>query len=342
MIRRLIPFPLLTLALLAMWILLTGFSPGHVLFGAAIAVMVSRTMLSLRPERPTLRIGRAAARLAFIVLIDIVRSNIAVAKIILLRPSERRSHFIEFPTALRSPDALATLAVIITATPGVTGAAVLDDAQIADLLRPWLGVDAGTLDIPLPTMIAVTRHPEAPIDLAELQRRLEAVAPGARVEDHGEWIDDALSFLRSLQFLAAALSALALGVAAMTVVFVTRTGLAIHRSVIEIVHVIGAPDAYIAQQFQAQSLRLGIVGGVIGVGLAAMTILGLDRVMGAGAVAGIMGSGSGAATADASMALDFRLLPWQWAVLALLPLAVALIAMITARLTVMRTLGRLL
>lgn len=118
MIGRLIPFPLLTLALLAMWILLTGFSPGHMLFGAAIAVMVSRTMLSLRPERPTLRIGRAAAKLAFIVLTDIVRSNIAVAKIILLRPPERRSGFIELPTVLRSPDALAMLAIIITATPG--------------------------------------------------------------------------------------------------------------------------------------------------------------------------------------------------------------------------------
>src|SRR3546814_13349216 len=117
MIRRLIPFQLLTLALLAMWILLTGFSPGHVLFGAAIAVMVSRTMLSLRPERPTLRIGRAAAKLAFIVLIDIVRSNVAVAKIILLRPPERRSHFIEFPTALRSPAAPPPLPVTPPAPP---------------------------------------------------------------------------------------------------------------------------------------------------------------------------------------------------------------------------------
>lgn len=219
---------------------------------------------------------------------------------------------------------------IITATPGITGAAVLDDAQIADLLRPWLGVDAGTLDIPLPTMIAVTRHPEAPVDLAELQRRLAAVAAGAQVEDHAEWINDALGFLRSLQILAAALSALALGVAAMTVVFVTRTGLAIHRSVIAIVHVIGAPDAYIAQQFQAQSLRLGILGGVIGVGLAALTILGLDRLM------------TGGAAGQSGIGLDFRLLPWQWVLLALLPLAVALIAMITARLTVLRTLGRLL
>ncbi len=118
MIRRAIPFPLLTLALLAMWILLTGFSPGHILFGALIAVMVSRTMLSLRPERPTLRLGRAAVRLALIVFIDIIRSNIAVAKIILLRPPERNSGFIELSTALRSPDALAMLSIIITATPG--------------------------------------------------------------------------------------------------------------------------------------------------------------------------------------------------------------------------------
>ena len=118
MIRRALPFPLLTLALLAMWILLTGFSPGHMLFGAAIAVMVSRTMLSLRPERPTLRLGRAAVRLASIVFIDIIRSNIAVAKIILLRPPERNSGFIELSTALRSPDALAMLSIIITATPG--------------------------------------------------------------------------------------------------------------------------------------------------------------------------------------------------------------------------------
>lgn len=118
MIRRAIPFPLLTLALLAMWILLTGFSPGHILFGALIAVMVSRTMLSLRPERPTLRLGRAAVRLALIVFIDIIRSNIAVARIILLRPPERNSGFIELSTALRSPDALAMLSIIITATPG--------------------------------------------------------------------------------------------------------------------------------------------------------------------------------------------------------------------------------
>lgn len=115
---RLVPFPLLSLALLAMWVLLTGFSPGHVLLGAVIALVVSRTMLSIKPEPPRIRIGWAVVRLAGIVAGDIVRSNIAVARIVLFRRPERHSDFIELPTDLRSPYALALLAIIITATPG--------------------------------------------------------------------------------------------------------------------------------------------------------------------------------------------------------------------------------
>jgi len=118
MMRRLVPFPLLALFLFVMWVLLTGFSPGHVLLGAAVALGVSRVMLTLKPEAPRIRFGMAMPRLAGIVLADIVRSNIAVARIVLLRRTARHSGFIELPTDLRSPYALAALAVIITATPG--------------------------------------------------------------------------------------------------------------------------------------------------------------------------------------------------------------------------------
>ncbi|MGB7411149.1 MAG: Na+/H+ antiporter subunit E [Sphingopyxis granuli] len=116
--RRLVPYPLLALALFAMWTLLTGFSPGHILLGALVALIVSRSMLSLKPEPPRVRVGWAMLRLAGIVLVDIVRSNIAVGKIILFNPPHRHSDFIELPTELRSPYALAVLALIITATPG--------------------------------------------------------------------------------------------------------------------------------------------------------------------------------------------------------------------------------
>lgn len=118
MMRRLVPFPLLALFLFGMWVLLTGFSPGHILLGTVVALLVSRVMLTLRPQRPRIRFSMAMIRLATIVVADIVRSNIAVAKIVLFRPATQRSGFIQFPTELRNPYALAALSVIITATPG--------------------------------------------------------------------------------------------------------------------------------------------------------------------------------------------------------------------------------
>jgi multicomponent K+:H+ antiporter subunit E len=115
---RLLPYPLLSLALLIMWLLLTGFSAGHFLLGAGIALIVSRTMLALTPEKPHIRFGPAMVKLAAIVLADIVRSNIAVGRIVLFRPPRRRSGFIDLPIEMRSPYGLAVLAIIITATPG--------------------------------------------------------------------------------------------------------------------------------------------------------------------------------------------------------------------------------
>lgn len=116
--RRLLPFPLLTAALFIMWMLLSGFSPGHILLGAGIALLVARVMLSLAPEPPRIRFGRAFWKLAGIVVADIVRSNIAVVRVVLFNPAARKSGFIQLPTDLHNRYALAALAIIITATPG--------------------------------------------------------------------------------------------------------------------------------------------------------------------------------------------------------------------------------
>jgi multicomponent K+:H+ antiporter subunit E len=115
---RLLPFPLLSAALFGMWVLLTGFSPGHVLLAALVALTVPRVMLVLDVEKPRVRIGWSMVKLAGFVLADIIRSNVAVGRIILFTPAARRSGFIQLPIALESRYALAVLAVIITATPG--------------------------------------------------------------------------------------------------------------------------------------------------------------------------------------------------------------------------------
>ncbi|MDE8654242.1 Na+/H+ antiporter subunit E [Novosphingobium album (ex Liu et al. 2023)] len=115
---RLFPFPLMSAVLFAMWVLLTGFSPGHVVLAGLVALIVPRVMLVLDVEKPRIRIGWSMLKLVGLVLADIVRSNIAVARIVLFRPANRRSGFIRLPVELESRYALAVLAVIITATPG--------------------------------------------------------------------------------------------------------------------------------------------------------------------------------------------------------------------------------
>jgi multicomponent K+:H+ antiporter subunit E len=116
--KRLIPYPLLASALFVLWILLTGFSVGHILLGGVIAIAVSRTMLLLRPEQPNIKLTSAIPKLFGLVLADIVRSNIKTARIILFGKADRKAGFLDMPIRIRSPYALATLSIMCTATPG--------------------------------------------------------------------------------------------------------------------------------------------------------------------------------------------------------------------------------
>lgn len=116
---RLLPYPLLAASLLAMWLLLNGLSVGHILLGGAIAIAASNVMVALQPAKPRLRRWYLLPRLVLIVVADIWRSNVAVARLI-LRPNQkgRRSGFVVVPLELRHPIGLAVLACIVTSTPG--------------------------------------------------------------------------------------------------------------------------------------------------------------------------------------------------------------------------------
>lgn len=117
---RWIPHPLLTLALIVMWLLLTRFSLGHLILGTGIALVAGWALSSLHPAGPRLRRWDKIAQLLGIVFVDIVRSNMAVAWLILTRDRRgtRHSEFLEIPLTLRSHAGLALLSMIVTATPG--------------------------------------------------------------------------------------------------------------------------------------------------------------------------------------------------------------------------------
>lgn len=117
--KRFLPYPLLTLGLFGMWLLLTqSFSVAQILLGAIVALIASHGMRRLRAERPKVRAYRPLLRLAPIVIADILRSNLAVAKIVLFPRKDRVSAFVRLPIALESPHGLTVLALVLTATPG--------------------------------------------------------------------------------------------------------------------------------------------------------------------------------------------------------------------------------
>ena len=117
---RLLPFPIASAGLLILWLLLNQtLSLGHILLGGAVALVGGWVLSALEPPKARLRRLGAIFRLAALVLADIVRSNVAVGRIILgIKRRRWTSGFVEIPLELRDPYGLATLGCIITSTPG--------------------------------------------------------------------------------------------------------------------------------------------------------------------------------------------------------------------------------
>lgn len=229
-------------------------------------------------------------------------------------------------SAADDPRVQETLRILRT-TPGVARADLVPEAEIAVMLEPWLGSGVAAGDLPLPYLIDVEADADTGVDVADLRRRLTEADPAILVDDHRVWLEKLVRLASGIEILASAVLLL-IGLATVgTVVYTTLTSLAVHREAIEVLHLIGAQDSYVARQFAWRALNLGLRGGIIGLALAAPILL-LIGYLGAALDAGILPQAS----------LDKA----DWIILVVIPLATAAITMITARLTVLRTLARML
>lgn len=215
---------------------------------------------------------------------------------------------------------------VMQRTVGVASAEQLDAGEVAALLQPWLGVDNVPADLPLPVLIDVRVVPGATVDWDDAIARLAQVVPEAELDTGMVWVERLVDFARLGQFLALLVLCFVTGIAVLTVVFATRAGLAIHRDTVDLMHLLGANDSYLAREFQWQALWLGLRGGVFGV-LPAIVVLVL--------------AGHAAGRLEAPLLPAFNLGLVEWGSFAVLPVISALLAMITARVTVLRELGRM-
>jgi multicomponent K+:H+ antiporter subunit E len=124
MIARIVPHPVLTLVLAVIWLLLVNaVSPGNVLLGLVLGVLIPLVTGPYWPDRPKLRRPVKIAAYVLIVMWDVVKANIIVAGLILFRRNaDLQSRFITVPIDLRTPEAIAVLAGTITMTPGTVTA----------------------------------------------------------------------------------------------------------------------------------------------------------------------------------------------------------------------------
>ncbi|MGE5503426.1 MAG: cell division protein FtsX [Actinomycetota bacterium] len=215
---------------------------------------------------------------------------------------------------------------VMKKTPGVKSAKALDKRQTLALIEPWLGGTEVVKDMPLPRLIDVSVDPEARIDLGEVADRLARAVPGASIDDHRVWLSRLINLSRTIEWLALAVVMLIGVVTSFTVVYATRTGMAVHRGVIEVLHLIGAHDDYIARQFADRAFALGFNGGLIGLGLATPVLSAI---------------GWAARRLEGGFLPQLSLPVSGYIVIGMLPAAAAVLAMLTARLTVHGTLSRL-
>ena len=204
------------------------------------------------------------------------------------------------------------------------------DAELEALVEPWLGEEAGTADeaIPIPALIDVRlRGPVTAQRLAGLRAALTASVPAAKVDAQSDWLGPVFHAIHSLQWLAIGLVLLLAATSAAAVWLAARSALGSNRDTIEIVHLLGGTDSQIARIFQRSIAGDALVGGIVGLllGLVAVFVLGSQfAALGSGMVAG-----------GALRIVD-------WAAIGAVPVCGVLIAMFTARLTVLGALRRML
>jgi cell division transport system permease protein len=209
--------------------------------------------------------------------------------------------------------------------PEVEDARRLPASEMKALLEPWLGAGALEGDLPIPAMIDARLIPGARADL--LRAAVTAVAPSARIDDNGQWLAPLGRLIAALKWLALGLVALMIGATAATVVLAARAALDTHRATIEVLHLMGATDVQVARLFQRRIALDALFGGVVGFGAAALALLVIGRRIGA------LGS-------DLLGSVYFT--GTSWLALAALPMLGVGLAMLVARATILRALGRML
>ena len=213
---------------------------------------------------------------------------------------------------------------VLTRHPAVAHAIAVPRADVLALLKPWLGEGEAVTDLPLPALIDVELKTADAGAIDAVSSSVKTAVPGAVIDDHRVWLTRVIGLANGLKAIAIALMTLVTGALGLIIVFATRASLTEFAQVIEVLHVVGARDGYIAGQFARRALIQGLLGGIAGLVLYAPALV---------LVAWLAGR------VDAEVLPHAQLTPGYWLTMGMLPFAAAVLATLTANMTVRGTLS---
>jgi cell division transport system permease protein len=216
---------------------------------------------------------------------------------------------------------------ILQGTRGIIHVKALSESESRSLIAPWLGSTAMIPDLPLPRLVDAKLEPGATVDMATLRQRLRSGAPDSLLDDHARWLDRLKNLAKGVIWSAWGIMALIAVATSAAVTFATRAGLAAHRDIVSLLHLMGARGGFIARALEWHYFTSAVLAAFIGASLAG----GLLVIAG-----GIEQSG----IEPVPFLPPISLAPAQLIWLFLVPLAAGLIALATTRLSVLAVLNR--
>ena len=210
---------------------------------------------------------------------------------------------------------------------GVKKVSVVSNQKIKKLMSPWLGENADLDSIPVPQLLDVKLNSGRTFDYETAAKNLKEIAPYASIDNHGIWLKQLIKTAASLKALSLFILGLVLTIALCSLFYALKTSLRVHQSIVEILHIMGATDDYVAKQYAARAFVVGLFSGAIGT-MATFFVLFVISHLSSGLEAGLIHFAS--------------LTALHKICLLLIPLFSGFLSMVMSFICVKRTLGKMM
>ena len=119
---------------------------------------------------------------------------------------------------------------------------VLDDAQMENLMAPWLGDLSQLNDLPIPYLIDVQLKKDASFSLDMLKSEINTIAPYAKIDSHRIWLSHLIDLVKGIQRTIFLIIVLLILTTAFTVIYTTRSTLLVQERTLNLLQLMGAKD----------------------------------------------------------------------------------------------------